>query len=170
MAFFDNWGEVISGKGKEAAQTAKRMAEIANLKGQISGYESEMKKNYRNIGKAYYEAYRDKDVTCEFEEYVQAIRDAEKAAGELQRKIDELKGERECSECGSKMKNGSVFCSNCGAKVEYEFFDEEDAEVIDESMPADEETFFYDVPAATVAEAVDEVEELEEVEETAETE
>ena len=35
MAFLDNLSEMISGKGKEAADAAKKMAEIANLKGKI---------------------------------------------------------------------------------------------------------------------------------------
>ena len=49
MAFFDNLSEMITGKGKEAADVAKRVAEIANLKGKISGLETEIKKNYCKI-------------------------------------------------------------------------------------------------------------------------
>ena len=82
MAFFDNLSEMITGKGKEAADVAKRVAEIANLKGKISGLETEIKKNYCKIGKAYYEAYKAAEVTCEFEEYVQAIRDARRSVEE----------------------------------------------------------------------------------------
>lgn len=161
MAFFDSLSEVISGKGKEAAEAAKKMAEIANLKGQINGIETEIKKNYRKIGEAYYEAYKDVEVTCEFEEYVQAIRDAQKAVEELKRKVNGLKGEIECKNCGKMIKAGSAFCSVCGAKVEDEFLDEEDTEEDTEKVVIDEEDS-EDVIA-------DEVEELEEVvEESAE--
>ena len=83
MDFFDNLSEMISSKGKEAKEVAKKVAEIANLKGKISGLETEVKKNYRKIGEAYYEAYKAAEVTCEFEEYVQAIRDAKKSIEEL---------------------------------------------------------------------------------------
>ena len=76
MAFFDNLSEIISEKGKEAATAAKKVAEIANLKGRIAGVETEIKKSYRKIGEAYFEAYKDAEVSCEFEEFVQAIRDA----------------------------------------------------------------------------------------------
>lgn len=157
MAFFDNLSEMISGKGKEAADAAKKVAEIANLKGKISGIETEIKKNYCKIGKAYYEAYKAAEVTCEFEEYVQAIRDAKKTVEELQFKVNELKGEIECKGCGSQIKAGTSFCPNCGTKVEIEYFDEEDEEV-DEIV----------VEAVTEEVVSDEVEELEEVEETAE--
>lgn len=126
MAFFDNLSEMISGKGKEAAEAAKKVAEIANLKGKISGVETEIKKNYRKIGEAYYEAYKAAEVTCEFEEYVQAIRDAKKTVEELTFKLNELKGELECKGCGSQIKAGNAFCPKCGTKVEVEYFDDED--------------------------------------------
>lgn len=153
MAFLDNLSEIISGKGKEAADAAKKVAEIANLKGKISGIETEIKKNYRKIGEAYYEAYKSAEVTCEFEEYVQAIRDAKKSIEELKFKVNELKGELVCKGCGSQIKAGSAFCPNCGTKVEVEYFDEED-EIVEEVVEAEEVVS-------------DEVEELEEVEETA---
>ncbi|MBR4982032.1 MAG: zinc ribbon domain-containing protein [Lachnospiraceae bacterium] len=145
MDFFDNLSEMISSKGKEAKEVAKKVAEIANLKGKISGLETEVKKNYRKIGEAYYEAYKAAEVTCEFEEYVQAIRDAKKSIEELTFKLNELKGDLECKGCGSQIKAGSAFCPNCGTKVEVEYFDDED-EIVEEAE-----------------EASDEVEELEEV-------
>ena len=150
--FFDSLGEVISGKGREAADAAKKVAEIANLKGKISGLETEIKKNYCKIGKAYYEAYKAAEVTCEFEEYVQAIRDAKKSVEELQYKVNELKGEIVCKGCGNQMKAGVAFCPNCGTKVEVEYFDEED-EITDEDN--------FEVVASD--DVNDEVEELEEI-------
>lgn len=151
MAFFDNLSEMISGKGKEAADAAKKVAEIANLKGKISGIETEIKKNYRKIGEAYYEAYKSAEVTCEFEEYVQAIRDAKKSIEELNFKLNELKGEQVCKGCGKQIKTDVAFCPSCGTKVEVEYFDEED-ETVEEVVEA-------------VEVVSDEVEELVEVEE-----
>ena len=83
MAFFENLTEALSSKGKEAAEAAKRVAEIANLKSQIGTINVEIKKNYRKIGEAYYDAYKDSEVVCEFEENVQSIRDAKRAVAEL---------------------------------------------------------------------------------------
>ena len=131
MAFFDNLSEIISEKGKEAATVAKKMAEIANLKGRIAGVETEIKKNYRKIGEAYFEAYKDAEVSCEFEEFVQAIREAKATVAEMTAKLNDLKGDSECKSCGSTLKAGSSFCSNCGAKVEVEYFDEEDFEEVE---------------------------------------
>ena len=155
MEIFGNISEIISEKGKEAAQVAKKVAEIANLKGKISGLETEIKKNYRKIGEAYFEAYKAAEVTCEFEEYVQAIRDAKATVAELTHKLNELKGDIECKGCGSAMKAGSAFCPTCGTKVEVEYFDEEDS---DEDLAGD--AVFEEV-----VEERDEVEELVDVEE-----
>lgn len=87
MAFFETLGETLANKGKEAAEAAKRMAEIANIKGQISGINTEIKKNYARIGEEYYNAHKDSEISCEFEEYVQSVRDAERAIKELEKKI-----------------------------------------------------------------------------------
>ena len=105
MDFLDNLSGILSDKGKEAAEAAKRIAEITNLKRKISGIETEIKRNYVKIGKAYYEEYKSAEVTCEFEEYVQAIRDAKKAIEGLKYKVNELKGEIECKGCGSQIKS-----------------------------------------------------------------
>jgi hypothetical protein len=154
MAFFENLSETLSSKGKEAAEAAKRLAEVANLKNQINGIEAEIKKQYRKIGEDYYEAYKDAEVTCEFEESVQTIRDAKKTAAELRKKVRELKGDIECPNCGSQIPADSAFCPQCGAKVEIEYYDEADTD-------ADEYTEDLIVPeeeaeeaAATAAEEV----------------
>lgn len=163
MEFFGNLGGILSGKGKEAADAAKKVAEVANLKGKISGLETEIRKNYAKIGEAYYEAYKDAEVTCEFEDYVQAIRDAKKAAEELKYKVNEIKGEVQCRNCGNQIKAGTAFCPNCGTKVEADFFDEEDDIIVDD---VDMEKTETEVGGETCEESdSDEVEELEEVEE-----
>ena len=126
MAFFENLTEALSSKGKEAAEAAKRVAEIANLKSQIGTINVEIKKNYRKIGEAYYDAYKDSEVVCEFEENVQSIRDAKRAVAELEKKIRDLKGDIKCEKCESLIPADSNFCPKCGAKVEPDFLDSED--------------------------------------------
>ena len=140
MAFFENLSEVLSSKGKEAAEAAKKVAEIANLKGQIAGVNTEIKKHYVKIGEAYFESYKDSEVDCEFEEDVQAIRDAKKAVAELEKRLRQLKGNIECTACGSQIDAESSFCPKCGAKVEVEFFDEEDEEIEEVNAEIIEET------------------------------
>ncbi|MBQ9990983.1 MAG: zinc ribbon domain-containing protein [Lachnospiraceae bacterium] len=125
MSFFENISETLTSKGKEAAEAAKKVAEVANLKGQINGIKTEIKKNYMKIGEAYYEAYKDSDVVCEFEENVQSIRDAKRAVEELEKKIRDIRGDIKCPQCESLIPSDCAYCPRCGAKQE-EFFDNED--------------------------------------------
>ena len=59
MDIIEKIGDTITEKGKVAADKAKELAAIANLKSQISTCEEVMKKNYLEIGKIYFEQYSD---------------------------------------------------------------------------------------------------------------
>lgn len=91
MDFLEKVGETITAKGKEVADKAKDIAEIASLKNQISVCDDVIKKNYMEIGKQYYEEH----IQCSnsaYEKQCEAIRNAEKGRKELERKIREIKG------------------------------------------------------------------------------
>ena len=59
MDFFEKVGETVTEKGKEVADKARETAEIIRLKSQIATCEEVMKKNYLEIGKAYYREFGD---------------------------------------------------------------------------------------------------------------
>ena len=126
MAFWEDFSETISVKSKEVADKAKTLTDIANLKGQIVTYENTILRNYREIGRAYYNAHKN-DLTKEFPDEMDNISEAKRKIAELHAKISDLKGTKKCSSCGSEIPNDSSFCSKCGQKVEEEtFFDDED--------------------------------------------
>lgn len=91
MDFFEKMENVISAKGREVADKAKVMAEIASLKGQIATCEEVIKKNYLEIGKQYFDEYRDVP-DAPFEKQCRAIANAKEGIRDLQEKIDILKG------------------------------------------------------------------------------
>lgn len=91
MDILEKIGETISAKGKEAADKAKDVAEIVNLRSQIATCEEVIKKNYLEIGKLYYELYGDMSEDS-FEKQCRAIRNARRGADELQQKINDIKG------------------------------------------------------------------------------
>lgn len=130
MAFWEDLNETLSIKSKELADKAKTLTDIANLKGQIVSYENAILRNYREIGRAYYNSHKN-DLAKEFPDEMDAITEAKHKIAELNSKISDLKGTKKCSECGSEIPNDSVFCSKCGQKVENEsevFYDEEDTD------------------------------------------
>jgi hypothetical protein len=91
MDFIEKIGDTITAKGKEAADKAKELAEIANLKSQISTCEDIVKKNYMEIGKLYYENYGE-EAEALFEKQCRAIKNAKHGACELDKKINDIKG------------------------------------------------------------------------------
>jgi len=126
MALWEDFSETISMKSKEMADKAKVFTDIANLKGQIVSYENTVLRNYREIGRAYYDAHKD-DLTKEFPIEMENIAEAKLKITDLKKKISDLKGTKECPSCGSDIPVDSVFCSKCGHKVDDEtFFDDED--------------------------------------------
>ncbi len=91
MDFLEKIGDTISAKGKEAADKAKELAEVANLKSQIATCEEIMKRNYMEIGKIYFEQYGSMP-EAPFEKQCRAIENAKKGVEDLRAKIDEIKG------------------------------------------------------------------------------
>ncbi len=91
MDIFEKVGETVVTKGKEVADKAKEMAEIAHLKSQISICEEVLKKNYMEIGKIYYSQYSEIPEDP-FERQCRAIKNARNGIEELYEKIKEIKG------------------------------------------------------------------------------
>lgn len=91
MDILEKIGDTISCKGKEAADKAKELADIAGLKSQIATCEEVIKKNYMEIGRLYYELYADMPEET-FEKACRSIKNAKHGVDELQKKIKEVKG------------------------------------------------------------------------------
>jgi len=91
MDFIEKIGETITTKGKEAADKAKELAEIASLKSQIATCEDIIKRNYMEIGRIYYENYGDMPEEI-FEKQCRSIKNAGNGVSELNKKINEIKG------------------------------------------------------------------------------
>lgn len=91
MDFLNKLGDTIGKKGRQAADKAKEMAEIASLKSQISTCEEVIKKNYMEIGRLFMEQYQDAE-DAPFEKQRNAILNAQRGVADLQRQIREIKG------------------------------------------------------------------------------
>lgn len=91
MDFLNKVEETITVKGQIVVDKAKQMAEVANLKGQISTCEDVIKKNYAEIGKIYYENFGDSAEEL-FAKQCLAIKNAQAGVKDLEEKIREVKG------------------------------------------------------------------------------
>ena len=91
MDFFEKVGETITSKGKDVAGKAKDMAEIASIRSQINTCEEVIKKNYMEIGRLYYEQFKE----AEYNDYIEqctAITNAKNGVEALEEKIRNIKG------------------------------------------------------------------------------
>lgn len=91
MDFFEKLGDTIAAKGKEVTGKAKDLAEIANLKSQISTCEDVIRKNYIEIGKLYYEKH-EHEPEEEYDEFCRAIRNAKTGIEDLEERMKKVKG------------------------------------------------------------------------------
>lgn len=130
MAFFEKVGETISTKGKEAAQKAKEVTDLARLNTQVGQLEGKIKTYYQIIGEKVYQNEKDQD-HCGLEAEFDLINDAFAEIGKLKKQISDIKGTKECAECGREVANEYSFCPYCGAQFEESA---EDVEVV----PAEE--------------------------------
>ena len=90
MDMFEKFGETIKQKSKVAADKAKEVAGIAQLKIQISTQEDLIKKNYQEIGKRYFDLYKDMPEDP-FMKECDDIKAAQKEIEKLQEQMEMLK-------------------------------------------------------------------------------
>ncbi len=90
MDVFERFGETLKQKSKIAADKAKEVAGLAQLKLQISTQEDIIKKSYQEIGKRYFELYRDMPEDP-FMKECDDIKTAEREIEKLQEQMELLK-------------------------------------------------------------------------------
>ena len=84
-------GDTITSNGKEVTGKAKDLAEIANLKSQISTCEDVVRKNYIELGRLYYEK-EGLEPGAEYEPFCRAISNAKTGIEDLEEQIRRVKG------------------------------------------------------------------------------
>lgn len=138
MDFFEKMGETISTRGKEAAQKAKGVADLAKLNAQLGQLEGKIKTYYQIIGEKVYQKEKDQEhsgLEAEFD----LINDALAEIGRIKKQISEIKGAKVCPECKAEVDVAFLFCPHCGAKFEEEAAPAEDVcEACGEEAAAEE--------------------------------
>lgn len=89
MNFFDKLEKTVTETGQEISRKAKELAEITRLKNMLHTCEEVLDQNYREIGKAYYEAHKDEE-DGEYSEAFRAIRDAQRGMEALKEQIEAI--------------------------------------------------------------------------------
>jgi len=119
MAMFDNFGKRIGDLAQNAAKKSGEMVEVTKINISIKSEEDSIEKIYDEIGKycfVKFEAGNETDSSII--DLCEKIKDHKTKISAFKDKINEIKNVYTCEKCGSEVSKTSVFCGNCGAKVE----------------------------------------------------
>ena len=95
------------------------VAEILQLKAQISTEKSKTKELYASIGVLYFKKHRD-DENDEYQMFFPEIEKTLAHIAELEERVKKLEKAGTCPVCGASVGKNDAFCAKCGAPVENE--------------------------------------------------
>ncbi len=125
MDFLDDVGKKITSAGREAIDKAKDLADTAKLNSEISKQTKSIENAYSEIGRKFFELHAG-DHEAAFDEQFGIIFTAKARIAELEKKKEEIKSSsvnksaetgKYCPSCGQPVDEGSVFCKNCGTRL-----------------------------------------------------
>lgn len=113
MAIFNELGKKISQTTQSAVKSTKEFADTARLNSQIADEQKQINNHYIQIGKKYYDSYRD-SAENEFASECTAITDGFAKIEKLEADILVVKGIKKCPNCGEDVAIAVAFCGKCG--------------------------------------------------------
>ncbi len=97
----------------EAVDTGKQKFNIATL-------ESKIAKDYKTLGELYYAKQKGEEIEDSAISSLIIEIDAKKEKiKEIKEELKKAKAKRICASCGASIEENTVFCSFCGAKLEF---------------------------------------------------
>ncbi len=119
----DLFDEIID-KAKVAFDVAVKATEDAvdtgKQKFNIASYESKLNKDYKSLGKAFYDLKKTGEIDNEAVDGLLASIDEKLAKiEELKEEIRKAKADRVCANCGAAIEENIIFCPICGQKLEF---------------------------------------------------
>ena len=97
----------------EAVDTGKQKFNVVSLETKIS-------KDYKTLGELCYKKHKGEDIDFEkINELVDDIDAKINEINEIKQAIKNAKAKRICAACGAAIEEDTIFCSYCGAKLEF---------------------------------------------------
>jgi len=138
--FFDNVSKNASKTFKTIKVKSEIVVESVKIKRQISDFKSHINILFFDIGKSFYNSFKENDISDEKMEELkkscqEILKFEEKISGlekelknlDLKEKI-EIYDKRivgKCPNCGNPINKGDKFCTKCGQKIEFEIINDE---------------------------------------------
>lgn len=121
MDFFDN----AVNKAKEAIDIAcKKTNDVVTTQKQkfdVAAVENKRAKDYEKLGMLYFEIVKDTEIEdSQIKALVDAIKEKNEKIKDLKAEINAAKNKRVCPNCAASIDKESVFCNNCGTKLQFD--------------------------------------------------
>ncbi len=133
MAFFDDLGKKLSQTSADVMKKTKDFADTTKLNGMISEEERNIQEAYRQMGKVYFDMYKDAPAT-EMAEFVAQVIASQEKIVEYNKEIAQIKGVVKCPVCGVDVPQDAAFCGTCGAKMPAKEEPAEEAPIVVEEV------------------------------------
>jgi len=115
---FDELGKVFNKHLEKGKAIAGDTMEIQKLKNQIRNLEKGNDDDTESLGRAVYQDFLDgKEVDEKAAELCAAIKSREEGIEEALQKINQIKGDLVCPNCGKPVTKDMSFCPYCGTKL-----------------------------------------------------
>ena len=134
MMNFEEISKKVKKFSKDTMTEVQKMNEVRQLNGKVSEEKKYLNKLYLEMGKKFYDKYKDAETAPEgFEAEFRKIRERYSVMDLLQDEIRKVKGVVLCPCCNMEVAATERFCSNCGNRMPepVKIEGKEDAEVID---------------------------------------
>ncbi|MBQ0028290.1 MAG: zinc ribbon domain-containing protein [Lachnospiraceae bacterium] len=116
MGFLDDISRTITDASQGALQKGKDFADTAKYNSLIADEERQLANLYQQIGRMYFEENMD-SATGNYVNLVEGVKAANGRIADYRQRIQVLKGNPRCTNCGSELPSGSAFCAVCGNRV-----------------------------------------------------
>lgn len=116
MALFAEMKNRLSKAGETTVKRARDLQEVARLNGEITAAENQINDLYSQIGYEVYRLYHDNPLP-EVAGQITNIHQLHQSIEEKKARIREINSADLCPQCGTKIRPGMAFCSNCGYRL-----------------------------------------------------
>lgn len=135
--FFEDLGKKITETADMLTKKTEKVMEIQKLQNQIRNLERANERDFRDLGRMVYVAYKtDGDVKEPYRELCENIKQREENIDDMKDQLEELRGSGKCPQCGASVQENMSFCPQCGAKIVKEAEEEDIFE--DEEIPSED--------------------------------
>lgn len=115
---FEDWRSKLAKAVRTVKDSTGEIYNTAKINVDLGKEQDHLNKLYYEIGKKVHEIYQYGGSLGKFfdEKYLE-IKEVEERIEELQKKMEEVKKVRVCTECGKEVEKGAKFCPKCGASM-----------------------------------------------------